>query len=410
MTSSSFNTRRKFLIKLAKALHQFGTPAYRLEAHLASLADAMGLDGSFLIAPTALTFVLWPKGERSNQEYHYSVRVKPGELDLGSLYRADKLVEELSSGERDLSDALERLEDIINRPPPYSHLTNLVAFGVSGGAFAMLMGTSWNDVWTAFAISLLVYGLIYGSLFSNRLANGLEPIAAMVAALLAVGVSHFDPHINISLVVLASIIAFIPGLALTVGFAELSARELMSGTARVMDALMSMFKLYFGAVLGMAVGTYLWGGEVEIVKAVPLPSWTAWLAVLLLSASLVIMFKARLKDGLWGILSGVIAYSSSVWAAQYFDLALATFVGSFFVGVYGNLYARFLKAPAIIVTLQGMVILVPGSKIYIGLNTAVSGQQIVASEHMGSQAFMILMSLVAGLIFSNIAVNPRKSL
>lgn len=409
MTSASFKTKRKFLIRLAKALHKFGTPAYRLEAHLNSLAEVLGLQGSFMVAPTALTFVLWPKGERGNQEYHYSVRVKPGELDLGSLSRTDKLVEELVEGECDLASALERLESISERPAPYPHWLNLIAFGVSGGAFALLMGTSWDDVIVAFIISLLVYGLIYASTFSRRLANALEPLSAMMAGFLAVAAAQFDAQLNTSLVVLASIIAFIPGLALTVGLAELSARELISGTARVMDALMLMFKLYFGGVLGIALG-HLCFGTVTYEAAEAIPAWTAWLAVFALSASLVIMFKTRVKDGFWGILSGVIAYSSSLVAANYFDAALATFFGAFFVGVYGNLYARYLKSPAIIVTLQGIVILVPGSKIYMGLNIAVSGQQVVPAEQIGSQAFLILMSLVAGLIFSNIAVNPRKAL
>lgn len=409
MTTASFKSKRKFLIRLAKALHKFGTPAHRLEAHLNLLADAMGLEGSFLVAPTALTFVLWPKGDRGNQEYNYTVRVKPGELDLGSLARADQLVEELVNGERDLSDALARLEDITSRPPPYPHWLNLIAFGISGGAFAMLMGTSWDDVLVAFGISLLVYGLIYAAQFSKRLADALEPLSAMLAAFIAVGVSQYDFHLNTSLVVLASIIAFIPGLALTVGLAELSVRELTSGTARVMDALMLMFKLYFGAVLGLALGYVCWG-ESQYQPTDPLPSWTSWTAVLLLSASLVIMFKARLRDGVWGILSGVIAYGVSVMAAEVFGLALGTFFGALAVGVYANIYARWFKSPAIVVTLQGMVILVPGSKIYIGINTAISGQQIVPVDQIGSQAFLILMSLVAGFIFSNLLVNPKRSL
>ena len=186
-------------------------------------------------------------------------------------------------------------------------------------------------------------------------------------------------------------------------------RELTSGTARVMDALMLMFKLYFGAVLGMALGYVCWG-EIQYQPTDPLPSWTSWTAVLLLSASLVIMFKARLRDGVWGILSGVIAYGVSVMAAEVFGLALGTFFGALAVGVYANIYARWFKSPAIVVTLQGMVILVPGSKIYIGINTAISGQQIVPVDQIGSQAFLILMSLVAGFIFSNLLVNPKRSL
>lgn len=389
-------------------MHKFGTPAYRLEAHLQNVASTLGMDGSFLITPTALTFVMWQKGEHDSQEHHV-VRVKPGEIDLGSLARTDELVDELMTGQRSLVEASARLDEIANKPNPYSHLVTLGAFGASGGAFAMLMGTSWHDVFWSFVLSLVVYAFVYWSSISRRVTNMLEPLVAIVSAFLATGIMRIDPSINVSLVVLSSIIVFIPGLALTLGLRELAARDLLSGTARIMDAIMLLFKLYFGAVLGMALGHACWG-EVEFVLPQKVPQWTAWFAVLVLSGSLVVMFKSRIKDGFWGILSGFIAYSTSLLAAGYFGIALGAFFGAFCVGVYANLYARVLKSPAIIVSLQGLVILVPGSKVYIGLNTVVSGENMLGTEHIGTQAFMIFMSLVAGLIFSNVAIQPRRTL
>ncbi|MCU7375792.1 threonine/serine exporter family protein [Paucibacter sp. O1-1] len=50
----------------------------------------------------------------------------------------------LSSGQRTLQEALERLEDIANKPNPYGHKLTLLAFGTSAGAFAMLMGAIWH--------------------------------------------------------------------------------------------------------------------------------------------------------------------------------------------------------------------------------------------------------------------------
>jgi uncharacterized membrane protein YjjB (DUF3815 family) len=55
-------------------------------------------------------------------------------------------------------------------------------------------------------------------------------------------------------------------------------------------------------------------------------------------------------------------------------------------------------------------LLVPGSKVYIGLNTMISGQNMVGDNPIGPQTFLIFMSLVAGLIFSNVAVAPKRSL
>jgi uncharacterized membrane protein YjjP (DUF1212 family) len=396
MTTSLFKKRRSFLIRLAKTLHQCGTPAYQLEGHLVKISEALELGGSFLISPTAITCVFWPKDDRENQENSYIARVQPGDLDLGLLARTDELVEELCSGQRDLDDALIRLEEITNRPNPYSK-------GV------ILIGTSWVDVIASFILAIGVYGLLLWGEKSPRIQTALEPLAALAAAFGASAMAFIEPSINMALVVLASIIVFIPGLALTVGLSELAARDLVSGTVRVMDALMVLFKLYFGAFLGFAIASVLFG-NVPQQEAVLLPKWTGWLAVLVLSFSLMVMFKIRLKDAPWGVAAGFLGHGVSLLASAFFGIALGTFFAALFLGMYANLYARWLKAPAAIVLLQGIVVLVPGSKLYMGLNTVISGKEILHIEQIGSQSFLILMSLVAGLIFANLIVDPRRSL
>lgn len=77
---SQLKEKRRFIIKLGKALHKFGTPAYRLEAHLQNVANSLGLQASFIIAPTSLTFVLSENADE--QDFTHIIRVNPGELDL----------------------------------------------------------------------------------------------------------------------------------------------------------------------------------------------------------------------------------------------------------------------------------------------------------------------------------------
>lgn len=407
MQNSSFADKQRFIINLGKALHQFGTPSYRLESHLQNVSELLGLRGYFLIMPTALTFVFYLPDDP--QEYHHLTRVEPGGLDLGKLARTDELVGELESGARTLAQAAERLNDISNKAPAYSGFSTLMAFGCSGGAFAMLIGSSWSNVLWATLLSLVNFGLVYLAGRSKRVSNMLEPLVAIVAAILATAIAQFDPTINISIVILSAIIIFIPGLTLTVGLAELSYRHLVSGTARFMDGMMTLFKLYFGAVLGIALGALLWP-KIDYIAATPVPSWTTWLAVSILSSCLVVMFKSRLKDAPWGILAGFVAYTSTLWANNYLDASLSAFVGAFAVGIYSNLFARWMKAPALIVSLQGVVLLVPGSKVYIGLNTLISGEHMVSDNGLGPQTFLIFMSLVAGLIFANVFVSANRSL
>ncbi len=403
----NFTDKQRFIIRLGKALHKFGTPAYRMEAHLSNVADILNIHGSFVVTPTSLTFILSESSEQ--QDHHHIVRVTPGELDLGSLARTDELVDELSSGQRSLNEAIDRLDEIANKPNPYGRVLTFLAFGASSGAFAMLMHTSWNDVVWSTLLGFVVCLFVFWAERSKRVTDMLEPISALSTALLASAITLIDPSINMPLVILSSIIAFIPGLALTLGLSELAARNLIAGTARIMDAVMVLFKLYFGAVLGMAIGEKLWGA-VQHIPPTNMPNWTAWAAVTTLSISLVILFRARKKDAPWGIISGYIAFGASIVGGMYLGVALGAFVGAFALGIYSNIFSRLMKLPSSIVKLLGIVVLVPGSKVYIGLNTAVSGQHIINVTDIGSQAFLIFMSLVAGLIFANVIFPSRKTL
>ena len=263
MYTADFNHKRKFIVKLGKMLHKYGTPAYRLEAHLAELTTHLGLKGSFIISPTSMTFVLWTEGHE--QEYTHASRVNPGDLDLGALSRTDELVDQVLQGNVSINEADALLDAIDMLPSSYGKLATAVAMMASGGAFAMLMATSWNDVLWSSLLSLLVYLFMLWAAYSPRIANMLEPLVALAAGVCACAISaYIDPGINIRLTVLSAIISFIPGLALTIGFAELAARHLVSGNARIMDALMLLFKLYFGALLGIAIGFALFGSAADV--------------------------------------------------------------------------------------------------------------------------------------------------
>ncbi len=405
--TDNFYQKRRFIIRLGKALHKLGSTAYRLEDNLLSIAKFLEIRASFIITPTALTFIL--SDDEDDQQYNHLVRVTPGEIDLGSLARIDELVDELINGERSLEEAIERLSEVNSRAAPYGVFLTFLAFGASSGAFAMLMQTSWNDVFWSTMLGFVTFIYVIWAERSRRITELLEPLSALTASLLASAISLFDPSINIPMVILSTMIVFIPGLSLTVGLSELAARHLMSGTARIMDSVMVLFKLYFGAVLGMALGKLLWG-EATFIYPETMPTWTSWAAVTTLSICLVILFKARIKDAPWGILSGYIAFGVSIWASDYLGIALGAFIGAFALGLYSNLFSRLMNLPSSIVRLLGLVVLVPGSKVYIGLNSLVSGQKMLDVADLGSQTFLIFMSLVAGIIFSNVALPHRKTL
>ncbi len=407
ITPAAFKAKYQFIIKLGAALHAFGIQAFRLEAHLNRISHNQGIAGSFVVTPTSLTFV-FSSLDKQLQHTHV-MRVRPGNIDLGKLADINYVVEQLIAEKLTVVQAHIQLNEIEASPPLYSSALSLMAFGASSGAFAMLIGTDWLNISFATGLGVICYLFVYCSQFYPRITLGLEPLVACVNGLIAVGAHAIDPAIHVPLAVLSSIIIFIPGLSITLGLNELAARELISGTARLMDAAMLLFKLYFGAMFGIALGSLLWG-EAEIPDVNALPDWSAWLAVLMLSSSLGAVFNVRRKDVVWGIGSGFLAYAMAAAGILLLGDALGYFIGALAVGLYGNLYAIWKKSPATIVLLQGIVVLVPGSKTYMGLNSLITGYSIVSDPNLGTDTFLVFMSLVAGLIFANIILPTKQEL
>ena len=408
MHTESFKQKRKFIVRIGKMLHKYGIPAYRLETHLMNLAYHLELRSSFIISPTSMTFILWTEGHED--EYTHAARVEPGDLDMGSLSRTDDVIEQMAVGELTIEQANERLDEIETMPNPYGRVATGFSFFMASGAFAMLMRGSKEEVIVASFLGLFVYLFVLWSERSKGVANMLEPLVAMVSAFVAYGIAEaWIPSLGVKLVILSSIIVFIPGLALTIGLNELSSRHLVSGTVKVMDALMMLFKLYFGAFLGMEIGKYTFGTyQLEIAER--LPHWFVYIAIALLSTSLVIAFRTRKKHVVWSMLIAFIAFITSSLGTSYFDYGVGAFIGAFAVGIYGNIFTRVANSPAVIVTMQGLIVLVPGSKTFISLNSYLAGDGFIAAEQAGQQALVIFMSLVAGLIFANSALPPKKSL
>lgn len=405
MTKNEFNQIRRFVIKLGKAMHEYGTPAHRLETILTETTRQLGLEGSFLATPTSMNFVFWERG--SEDESTHIARVYPGSIDLNRLRCTHQLVEQVLKGQVSLEQGFKRLEEIHQLPSPFPNWLDFLTWGSTSACFAALCGADVITILCSGLAGWLAYVLNRWSLRSKRVEEMLEPLSALLIALVGSGLAALGVVLNVPIVVLSGIIIFIPGLSLTIGLRELAARHLMSGTARIMDAAMTLFKLYFGTLLGLALGNLWWGSSNVIVE---LGNYTNlhYLAVLGLTASLLVTFKINQNDAFWGLLAGCIAYLGAMLGSHWFGPNLGGLVGAFIVGVYANIYSLLRNTPSHLVLLPGLVLLVPGSKVYVGLNSLVSGENILMSTTTGTQMFLTFMSIVAGLMFANTVVPPKR--
>jgi uncharacterized membrane protein YjjB (DUF3815 family) len=236
-------------------------------------------------------------------------------------------------------------------------------------------------------------------------------IAPFVSGLLASALAALGIGINVPFVILSSIIIYIPGLALTVALTEISARHLISGSSRLVDATMLLLKLFFGAISGIAVADFLFRGNGVVTAFLPpLPDWKTWPAVAGLSFGLGIAFNIPQRKMLWGLLSAAIAFGAARTGEAWFGMYAGMFIGALAVGLFSNLYSRITRGPGSILMTQGIVLLVPGSRTYMILNHWVSGENILPGASGANQALMVFLALIAGLLFSNALLPTQKSL
>jgi len=204
--------------------------------------------------------------------------------------------------------------------------------------------------------------------------------------------------------ILASIIVFIPGLSLTTALEEITSRSLVSGTAKLFDALVSLFKQFFGVVLGLALLPLF----IELKPHATIdniPQWVDFIAILLLSLSLMPVFRVRPKDIPLGVVTGFVCFYTTM-LLDFTGILVSIFAGTIVAVATSKLFAHLTKAPRLVYLIPGIIMLVPGSKAFIGLSTLFLNTQ-VSNSYMGEQVLYIFMGIIGGLVFSGTFMDKK---
>lgn len=384
----------KFIVQLGKALHRYGVPSYKSEMYLNKVAAKKGIRASFMDSPTWINYVFF---EDDDQTYSHVESVKPGELNLGALSRIVEITNNLLDNTIDFEAAKQSMDSIQKENRGYGKLLEFLGFVFSAGAFCIILDTSWTSAIAASFVGGIVYLI---TLWADRwvyIRSILESLVAFAATIVTGLLSLWFDQINISLTILASIIVFIPGLSITTALEEITARNLVSGTAKLFDALVSLFKQFFGVVLGLHILPLFVDLNPQIVIN-DVPQWVDYFAIFLLAISLTPAFKIRPRHLLLCVIVGFLSYISTVLFA-FAGILVSIFVGTIVTVTFSKLFARLTHSPRLVYLVPGIIMLVPGSKAFIGLST-VFLNQAGTSSNMGEQILYIFMGIIGGLMFS----------
>jgi len=400
-----------FVVEMARRLHQFGTSAPRLEDAIDRISARLQLDCHSLSTPTSILFSFTDRAGGNSgplAELTQVIRVSPGQEDLANLSAVNEIADRVTDGALDIDEGFRRLHAICDMPGPRRAALETVATGVAGASVAGILNCAWVDLVAAFLIGTIVGAISVACERKPRLRPSFEALSALLATLIATLIDVYVTPLTLKSVVLASLIVLMPGLTLTTAVRELSTQHLVSGSARFAGAMTTLIKLAFGTVV--ATQLCIWLHIVPLaMQPTPIPGWAQWFALVFACASFAILFRSARRDLPLVMAAAALGYLITYYGAREFTPQFGVFLAGFGVSALSNLYAHVSNRPGALVRTPGIILLVPGSIGFLTLSQ-IAQRDVFLGINSAITLTAILVSLVAGLLFGDLFVSPRRVL
>jgi uncharacterized membrane protein YjjP (DUF1212 family) len=290
--------------------------------------------------------------------------VRDRTTDFTRLAAVSDVVRRVGSGDLDLVTAeseVDRLDDV---QPPYGRVLTFAAPGLSAAGSTLMFGGNLLEALATLAIGLVVQPALAALDRSGlppffRLAISAAGSAILVALLVGLGL-----EINGGLVLTGSLLRFLPGYALVSGFRDLIDGSVVSGTARLAEALLLAAAVAGGTILSLVVASSA-GVTLHIVVAgaeawsLPVSAAASILAVGAYAVRLGVPRRAMVQAATVGSVSWLL-YRATTSPVGLLDVGVATLAVTIFVGVLGRLLASRFGAPAALWVVPAILPLLPG--------------------------------------------------
>jgi uncharacterized membrane protein YjjP (DUF1212 family) len=338
--------------------------------------------------------------------------VRDRTTDFGHLAAASKVVRgvlddalELETAERDLATAQ-------SQASPYGRVLSFAALGISAAGSTLVFGGAAVDAAATLGIALLIQPALYAldrSTFPPffRLVFGAFATTLLVALLIGIGLPVAG-----GLVLTGSLLRFLPGYALVSGFRDLVGESIMSGSARLAEALLLAAGVAIGTAFGVAiassldieltlttVGSHDWGLMVGVPAAFLA---VAGFAIRLGMPPYTVVGAAALGAVAW------LLYITLIDVRQLADASAATFVAAIMVGIAGRLIAQRTRTPVALWIVPAILLLLPGLQLVTAMLARTNTARIDGLLAAATTAFLLGTGVASGDIIVSTARRLRE--
>ncbi|KXT14659.1 hypothetical protein AC579_3671 [Pseudocercospora musae] len=336
--------RQKYLMKLCKALMQYGAPTHRLEEYMRMSARALETDAQFLYIPGAMIMSFEDKDTHTSEVK--LVKVAQG-LDLGKLRDVHEVYKEVVHDKLGVEEATRRLTEVITKKDKFSRLIRIPVFGLAAvcvGPFAFQARLI--DLPISFILGCILGILqLYIAPQSDLYSNVFEISAAVITSFLAraFGSIQNGELFCFSALAQSSIALILPGYTVLCASLELQSKSIVAGSVRMVYAI--IYSLFLG--FGITVGTAIYGmidsnatSKTECSNTIS--EYWFFFFVPGFTMCLIIINQAKWKQAPMMMIIAFAGYIVNYFSSQRFagNTQVSNTLGALAIGVMANLYSR----------------------------------------------------------------------
>ncbi|HET9346848.1 MAG TPA: threonine/serine exporter family protein [Candidatus Limnocylindrales bacterium] len=320
--------------------------------------------------------------------------------DFTRLSRVSELARGIRAGSVDIAAAEAALDRIDAGRTPYRDAVAFFAPGLSAAGSTVMFGGTLLDALATLGIGLAIQPIL---LLLNR--STLQPffrlaIGAAASAILVAALAYLGAQISSGLVLTGSLLRFLPGYALVSGFRDLIDGSIVSGTARLAEALMLGAAIAGGTALALSLAT-----AVNVNLSIVTIGLTDWSLPISVTASLLAIGAYAVQLGVpqqavaQGAIAGAVAwllYQSTAGPGETLDKSAATLVATILIGAIGRVLARRVGAPSAIWVVPAILPFLPGLQLVQAMLAETDTARINGLLGAAATAFLIGVGVAAG--------------
>ena len=388
-----------FLLICAKALHESGLPAHRLERMLEIASLKMGLKADFFISPGSV-FASFNVG---SQIVTHLKKVGEASLHLEKIDRIESLLSDVSNSKTSIESGIQQLENIQTSATNYNGWITTLFFGISTGSAACVFGGGILEIVCSFIIGIGINGLFSFVRVFPRIEKLIVFIAAFYAFVIASVFNSLFIGFNKEVATICGLILLIPGFSFTVAITEMVNNHLISGLSKFTHS----FVIFVMLALGIGVADkvmHVMLITTPKISAFILPSWSIAIALIGVPVGFIVLLKAKRSDALWISFACWMSYIMFSFTSSFVDAPIAVFLSSVLLGFASNLFAKIKKRNSAIMLVPGMILLVPGSLGFFSISNLLQSN-IVEGIEIALKMLTTSMALVMGIIVSDVLLK-----